>query len=173
MLHHRICAANLAGHKNLQVTLAILWLSVVCALGQTQTTTYAFGFRIYNATCTPQTVTWHAFIAVSGNGYNVGNATLTIAAGVTTPVIVSGVIQSGVFEGYTVIVDGATQLNQDVWSYGQPCQSGVTPPITNTIGTNIVFKTVYVPVYARVRVPGGPDTNALVRVYKKTVAVFP
>ena len=170
MLHHRIRPANLAGHKNLQVTLAALLLSALCARGET---TYAFGFSIYNASCVPQTITWHAFAADSGNLVNVANGVVTVAAGNTVPIYVHGAFQGGSFDGYGDVVDGGTQLNQDVWSYGQPCQTGNTPPNTNTIGTNVVVKTIYMPVFARVRVPGGPDTNALVRIYKKTVVTSP
>ncbi len=170
MLHHRIRLAHLAGHKNLQVTLALLLLSTVCASGQT---VFGFGFRIYNATCTPQTITWHAFAGDNGNVLNVGNGSISIAAGGTTPIYVSGVFQFGVFDGYAEAVDGAVEIYPNVWSYGQPCQTGGMPPNTNTIGTNVVVKTVYMPVYARVHVPGGPDTNALVRIYKKTVVTSP
>jgi hypothetical protein len=170
MFHHWIRPAYLAGHKNLQVSLALLLLSTLCASGQTA---FAFGFRIYNATCTPQTITWHAFAGDSGNVINVGNGTITVAAGGTTPIYVSGVFYSGVWDGYAEVVDSASEIAQDVWSYGQPCQTGSAPPNTNTIGTNVVVKTVYMPVYARVHVPGGPDTNALVRIYKKTVVTSP
>ena len=170
MLHHRIRTANLAGHKNLQVTLVLFLLSAVCACGQTS---YAFGFSIYNATCTPQTITWHAFVGISGNVINVGNASVTVAAGVTKPIYIHGSFQYGFWDGYAEVVDSASEIAQDVWSYGQPCQTGGTPPNTNTIGTNVVVKTVYMPVYARVHVPGGSDTNALVRIYKKTVVTSP
>jgi hypothetical protein len=170
MLHHRIRNANLAGHKNLQVTVLLFLLSAGCACGQTA---YMFGFSIYNATCLPQTITWHAFAGDSGNVLNVGNGSIAIGAGGTTPIYVSGVFSGGVFDGYGEAVDGAVEIAQDVWSYGQPCPTGVTPPVTNTIGTNVVVKTIYMPVYARVHVPGGPDTNTLVRIYKKTVVTSP
>jgi hypothetical protein len=255
MLHHRICPADLAGHKNLQVTLLLVvcWLTAGLAFGQSKTG--AFSFEVLNSTCNEVSLIWDAFAGIGGNAVRVGNGVVSVP-GQDSAVINVSFQYTGNWGGMAEAVGGALEISPNIWLVGPPCQDVVLTNTTATVyhifeiynagctdtnvayeafalvsgtnypvgagavsvpanrdvpivvqcsleefgwvelvggaveiapdqwmvgtpcpsffGTNVIWKTVYRPIFARVRQPGGgPETNALIRIYKKTIPTAP